>query len=175
VRKGTLIDATVIGSASKGDKRSRLGTDKETGSSARSRPYGDRAHDALSVEPASKAKGGVSKLLRKGIAGAKAREAPAPSKTRARTHSPICAGKNHSPRTGLVSRETFWYDWRGSALGAIVWFSLLGWALVDPNPYCVILLTVVLDERHMQRFGNNGKFRLRLALTESHRGVIKLA
>src|SRR5262245_40490215 len=47
---------------------------------------------------------------------------------------------------------------------AFVRFFRLGRALVDPNLYYVILFGVVLDERHMQQFRNNRKFRLRLAL-----------
>jgi IS5 family transposase len=104
VRKGTLIDATVIGSASKGDKdaawakhksrapvhgyKAHIAADKDTGlireveTTAANEAdvtvapmiipdepgevYADRAYDALSVEVAIEAKGGTSKLMRKG-------------------------------------------------------------------------------------------------------------
>ncbi len=104
VRKGTLIDATVIASASKGDGeaawakhksrapvhgyKAHISADKDTGiiRTVETTPaneadvaiapmiipgkpgkvYGDRAYDALSVEAAIKAKGGTSKLMRKG-------------------------------------------------------------------------------------------------------------
>ncbi len=104
VRKGTLIDATVIGSASKGDQeaawakhksrapahgyKAHIAADKDTGiirevettpaneadvaiapSIIPNEPgevYADRAYDALSVEKAIEAKGGTSKLMRKG-------------------------------------------------------------------------------------------------------------
>jgi transposase, IS5 family len=104
VRKGTLIDATVIASASKGDKdaawakhksrapmhgyKAHIAADKETGiirtvattpaneadvaiapsiiPDAPGEVYADKAYDALSVEVAIEAKGGTSKLLRKG-------------------------------------------------------------------------------------------------------------
>jgi transposase, IS5 family len=104
VRKGTLIDATVIGSASKGDRdaawarhksrapvhgyKAHIAADKDTGlirevettaaneadvtiapsiiPDAPGEVYGDKAYDALSVEMAIKAKGGTSKLMRKG-------------------------------------------------------------------------------------------------------------
>ena len=104
VRKGTLIDATVIGSASKGDKeaawakhksrapvhgyKAHIAADKDTGlireveataaneadvtiapliiPDAPGEVYGDKAYDARSVEKAIEAKGGTSKLMRKG-------------------------------------------------------------------------------------------------------------
>lgn len=104
VRKGTLIDATIIGSASKSDKEARwakhksrapahgykahIAADKDTGliREVETTPaneadvniapliipdepgevYGDKAYDALSVERAVKAKGGLPRLLRKG-------------------------------------------------------------------------------------------------------------
>ena len=104
VRKGTLIDATVIGSAAKGDgeaawvkHRTRapvhgyeahIAADKDTGiirevettpaheadvniapSIIPNEPgevYADKAYDALAVEKAIEAKGGIAKLLRKG-------------------------------------------------------------------------------------------------------------
>src|SRR6266508_2710218 len=104
VRKGTLIDATVIGSAAKGDKeaawvkhrtrapahgyKAHIAADKDTGiiREVETTPaneadvsvapaiipeepgevYADKAYDALSVEKAIEAKGGTSKLLRKG-------------------------------------------------------------------------------------------------------------
>jgi transposase, IS5 family len=104
VRKGTLIDATVIGSASKGDKeaswvrhrtrapahgyKAHIAADKDTGiiREVETTPaneadvniapaiipdepgevFADRAYDALSVEKAIAAKGGTSKLMRKG-------------------------------------------------------------------------------------------------------------
>jgi transposase, IS5 family len=104
VRKGTLIDATIIGSASKGDKdaawvkhksrapvhgyKAHVAADKDTGIireveiTAANEPdvnvapsivpeepgevYGDKAHDALAVEKVIEAKGGTTKLLRKG-------------------------------------------------------------------------------------------------------------
>jgi transposase, IS5 family len=104
VRKGTLIYATMIGSASKGDKdaawvrhrtrapahgyKAHIAADKDTGiiREAETTPanepdvsiapaiipdepgevYADRAYDALSVEKAIKARGGTSKLMRKG-------------------------------------------------------------------------------------------------------------
>jgi IS5 family transposase len=104
VRKGTLIDATVIGSASKGDKEARwakhksrapahgykahIAADKDTGliravettpaheadvsiapaiiPDAPGEVYADRAYDALAVEKVIEAKGGTSKLMRKG-------------------------------------------------------------------------------------------------------------
>lgn len=104
VRKGTLIDATVVGSASKGDKdaawakhksrapvhgyKAHIAADKDTGiicavettaaneADVNVAPaiipddpgevYGDRAYDALSVEAAIAAKGGTSRLMRKG-------------------------------------------------------------------------------------------------------------
>jgi transposase, IS5 family len=104
VRKGTLVEATVIGSASKGDKeaawvghrtrapahgyKAHIAADKDSGliREVETTPaneadvniapaiipdepgevYADRAYDALSVEKAIKAKGGTSKLMRKG-------------------------------------------------------------------------------------------------------------
>ena len=104
MRKGTLIDVTVIASASKGDKEAawakhksrapmhgdpaHISADKGTGiiravkttpgneadvsvapSLIPDRPgevYADRAYDALAVEKAIEAKGGISKLMRKG-------------------------------------------------------------------------------------------------------------
>ncbi len=104
VCKDTLIDATVIGSAAKGDKeaawvkhrtrapahgyKAHIAADKDTGiirdvettpaneadvsvapSIIPDEPgevYADKAYDALSVEKAIKAKGGTSKLMRKG-------------------------------------------------------------------------------------------------------------
>ena len=115
VRKGTLIDATVIGSASKRDGeaawarhksrapvhgyKAHVATDKDTGfirkvettpaneadvSMAPSiipdgpgEVYGDRAYDALSVEKAVAAKGGIPRLLRKGHRWRKAAECEA--------------------------------------------------------------------------------------------------
>jgi IS5 family transposase len=104
VRKGTLIDATVIGSAAKGDKeaawakhksrppahgyKAHIAADKDTGiirnvaTTAANEAdvsiapaiipdepgevFADRAYDALAVEKAIEAKGGTSKLMRKG-------------------------------------------------------------------------------------------------------------
>src|SRR5919198_2322301 len=104
VRKGTLIDATVIGSAAKGDGeaawvkhrtrapvhgyKAHIAADKDTGiirevettpaneadvniapSIIPNEPgevYADKAYDALAVEKAIEAKGGIAKLLRKG-------------------------------------------------------------------------------------------------------------
>jgi transposase, IS5 family len=104
VRKGTLIDATVIGSAAKGDKeaawvkhctrppahgyKAHIAADKDTGiiraveTTPANEPdvaiapsiipeepgevYADKAYDALAVEKAIEAKGGTSKLMRKG-------------------------------------------------------------------------------------------------------------
>jgi len=104
VRKGTLIDATIIASASKGDGeaawakhksrgpshgyKAHIAADKDTGiiRKVETTPaneadvaigpeiipdqpgevYGDKAYDALSVEAAIEASGGVAKLLRKG-------------------------------------------------------------------------------------------------------------
>jgi IS5 family transposase len=104
IRKGTLIDASVIGSASKGDKeaawakhksrapahgyKAHIAADKDSGiirevettpaneadvniapSIIPDEPgevYADKAYDALSVERAIEAKGGTSKLMRKG-------------------------------------------------------------------------------------------------------------
>lgn len=104
VRKGTLIDATIMGSATKGDEeaawvkhrtrapahgyKAHIAADKDTGiirdveTTAANEPdvniapsiipdepgevYADRAYDALSVEKAIEAKGGTSKLMRKG-------------------------------------------------------------------------------------------------------------
>jgi transposase, IS5 family len=104
VRKGTLIDATVIGSAAKGDGeaawvkhksrapvhgyKAHIAADKDTGiicevettpaneadvtiapsiiPNAPGEVYADKAYDALAVEKAIEAKGGISKLLRKG-------------------------------------------------------------------------------------------------------------
>ena len=104
VRKGTLIDATVIGSASKSDRdaswvkhksrapahgyKAHIAADKDTGiirdvettpaneadvtvapmliPDAPGEVYADKAYDALSVEVAIEAKGGTSKLMRKG-------------------------------------------------------------------------------------------------------------
>lgn len=104
VRKGTLIDATVIASASKRDKeaawakhksrapahgyKAHIAADKDSGiirtieatpaneadvtiapsiiPDAPGEVYADKAYDALSVEVAIKAKGGTSKLMRKG-------------------------------------------------------------------------------------------------------------
>jgi IS5 family transposase len=104
VRKGTLIDATIIGSAAKGDKeaawakhksrapahgyKAHIAADKDTGiirdvetpaaneadvsvapaiiPDEPGEVYGDRAYDALAVEKAIEAKGGTSKLMRKG-------------------------------------------------------------------------------------------------------------
>jgi len=104
VRKGTLIDATIIGSAAKGDKeaawakhksrapahgyKAHVAADKDTGiirevettaaneadvsvapaiiPDAPGEVYADRAYDARSVERAIEAKGGTSKLMRKG-------------------------------------------------------------------------------------------------------------
>src|ERR1700732_4277559 len=91
VRKGTLIDATVIGSASNGSGiargRPRMATrptlrpPRTAASSAaarRPRPtpsiipdepgevYADRAYDALAVEKAIEARDGTVRLLRKG-------------------------------------------------------------------------------------------------------------
>jgi IS5 family transposase len=104
VRKGTLIDATVIGSASKGDKeaawakhksrapahgyKAHIAADKDSGiireveitpaneadvtvapmiiPDEPGEVYADKAYDALSVEVAIEAKGGTSKLMRKG-------------------------------------------------------------------------------------------------------------
>ena len=111
VRKGTLIDATVIGSAAKGDGeaawvkhrtrapvhgyKAHIAADKDTGiirevettpaneadvniapSIIPNEPgevYADKAYDALAVEKAIEAKGGIAKLLRKGIAGSRPR------------------------------------------------------------------------------------------------------
>jgi IS5 family transposase len=104
VRKGTLTDATVIGSASKGDKeaswakhrtrapahgyKAHIAADKDNGliREVEATPaneadvtiapaiipdgpgevHADRAYDALWVERAIKAKGGTSRLMRKG-------------------------------------------------------------------------------------------------------------
>lgn len=104
VRKGTIIDATIIGSASKGDPeaawvkhrtrppghgyKAHIAADKDTGiiravettpaneadvsiapsiiPDAPGGVFGDKAYDAGSVKQAIKAKGGSSKLLRKG-------------------------------------------------------------------------------------------------------------
>lgn len=102
VRKGTLIDATVIGSASQSDQdaswvkhksrapahgyKAHIAADKDTGiirdvettpaneadvtvapmPDAPGEVYADKAYDALSVEVAIEAKGGTSKLMRKG-------------------------------------------------------------------------------------------------------------
>jgi IS5 family transposase len=104
VRKGTLIDATVIGSAAKGDKeaawvkhrtrppahgyKAHIAADKDTGiiraveTTPANEPdvaiapsiipeepgevYADKAYGALAVEKAIEAKGGTSKLMRKG-------------------------------------------------------------------------------------------------------------
>ena len=104
VRKGTIIDATIIGSASKGDPeaawvkhrtrppahgyKAHIAADKDTGiiravettpaneadvsiapsiiPDAPGGVFGDKTYDAGSVKQAIKAKGGSSKLLRKG-------------------------------------------------------------------------------------------------------------
>src|SRR5919198_3771249 len=92
VRKGTLIDATVIGSAAKGDgeaawvKHRTRAPDTGIFREVETTPaheadvniapsiipnepgevYADKAYDALAVEKAIEAKGGISKLLRKG-------------------------------------------------------------------------------------------------------------
>jgi transposase, IS5 family len=104
IRKGTLIDATVIGSASKGDKeaawarhksrapmhgyKAHIAADKDSGiirdvevtpaneadvnvapsiiPDGPGEVYADRAYDALAVEKAIEAKGGIAKLMRKG-------------------------------------------------------------------------------------------------------------
>ena len=104
MRKGTIIDATIIGSASKGDPeaawakhrtrppahgyKAHIAADKDTGiiravettpaneadvsvapsiiPDAPGQVFGDKAYDAASVKQAIKAKGGSSKLLRKG-------------------------------------------------------------------------------------------------------------
>ncbi len=104
VRKGTLIDATIIGSASKGDEeaawvkhrtrapahgyKAHIAADKDTGmiravattpaneSDVSIAPsiipdepgevYAGKAYDALFVEKAIEAKGGTSKVMRKG-------------------------------------------------------------------------------------------------------------
>ena len=104
VRKGTIIDATIIASASKGDPeaawakhrtrapahgyKAHIAADKDTGiiravettpaneadvsvapsiiPDAPGGVFGDKAYDAASVKKAIKAKGGSSKLLRKG-------------------------------------------------------------------------------------------------------------
>src|SRR5262249_1296992 len=103
-RKGRLIAATIIASASKGDGeaawakhksrgpshgyQAHIAAHKDTGIIRKVEPppaneddgalgppmireqpgevYGDKAYDALSVEAASEASGGVAKLLRKG-------------------------------------------------------------------------------------------------------------
>lgn len=104
IRKGTIIDATIIGSATKGDEeaawakhksrapahgyKAHIAADKDTGiihevettpaneadvnigpsiiPDAPGEVYADKAYDALSVEKAIEAKGGTSKLMRKG-------------------------------------------------------------------------------------------------------------
>src|SRR5919197_1135581 len=99
VRKGTLIDATVIGSAAKGDgeaawvKHRTRAPDTGIFREVETTPaheadvniappiipnepgevYADKAYDALAVEKAIEAKGGIAKLLRKGIAGSRPR------------------------------------------------------------------------------------------------------
>ena len=48
-------------------------------------------------------------------------------------------------------------------------------ALVDANPYRIIVFGVVLDEWHAERFGDDREIRSGLASGHCHGGAIKLA